>query len=502
MQNKAIGGISMEQNIKESYEKIKMPKDSKEKVYEQIVRSADAKKNNEQHGSRRILHTWKVGVAVCLAIGIILPTSVYAVQRIAKYHVEVSADNYQAEIHLQKEAEGGKTVPTGGGVSQSGMQYITIEADFGSNYKYMDDSVDYIQEEGGKLQAKKHKIKEGADGMYSYAHKDGFRAGKDFYYEVIYMDASEDALNLYDQANVKEISVNNHRALLCETNTVQGSRYTSDHDTDYNLDLYVFYEEYGYIINFCGMQGLGKKSLIELAGKIKVAESTKSGASRYINLRLYHKANMQSEPAFKKDRVSAPIKSMEESVKADGITYQVMDVKVSSKIKDTDLTKYSTCSVSSTRSISKLWKKDGTLKTYTRENIVHGDGMSSPASTVSGTEQVQLKMVYVTMKVKIGRQNELFSLPAPVFFEKEGDSYFDTALFWHYNRPERIEDAMMESCCYFKETEGGAGFRIKDMKAGEEAVYHFGYLVDEDLVDNMFLGFGSTEVSAKYMRIG
>lgn len=41
--------------------------------------------------------------------------------------------------------------------------------------------------------------------------------------------------------------------------------------------------------------------------------------------------------------------------------------------------------------------------------------------------------------------------------------------------------------CYFRETEGGKGFRIKEMRKGEERTYHFAYLVDEDMTDKMFL---------------
>lgn len=482
----------MEKNIKKSYEKIKMPEESKEKIYAQIMQSAD-----KSTGRRRgVSHMWKICVAACLAVSIIIPSSVYAIQKISKYYVEVNNNNYQAEIHIQKDAGQGDAVPTGSGVSKDGKKYIKIEADFGSNYKFVDDSTYYVQGKDGKIKAKKHKEKEGVNGMYSYSHKDGFNAGKDFYYEVIYMDVSEDTLNLYDQADIKEISVNNHKALLCKSNTVRGSRYSSDHDTDYTTDLYIFYEEYGYIINFCGMQKLGEKNLLSLAEKISVSESKKSGASRYTKLSLYSKGNMAQEPEFKNERVKAPIKSKEESVKSEGITYQLMDVKVSSKVNDMDLSKYLN------RSISKLWKKDGTLKTYTREKLEQGDGISSPAYQVSGTEQVQLKMVYVTMKVKIGKESSLFSSPTLAFFEKEGDSYYDTEIFWHYNRPERIMDNIIDfGSCYFKETEGGTSFWIKDMEAGEEAVYHFAYLVDEDLVDNMFLSFGSTPLSEKYMRI-
>lgn len=97
-------------------------------------------------------------------------------------------------------------------------------------------------------------------------------------------------------------------------------------------------------------------------------------------------------------------------------------------------------------------------------------------------------MVYVTMKVKAKKDHVLFNLPRIIFFEKEKGKYYDTDLYFKYNRPEKISDALMDFVpCYFRETEGGKGFRIKKMRKGEEQTYHFAYLVDEDLTDHMFL---------------
>lgn len=200
-----------------------------------------------------------------------------------------------------------------------------------------------------------------------------------------------------------------------------------------------------------------------------------------------------------KEEITAPIKTMGQKLENEAFIYQVTDVTVSSKKKDMDRTKLSDCNIPDG---VVLWDEKGNLQSYTRETITMGDGVSKPEKTVSGTEKVRLKMVYVTMKVKAKKDNELFGLPDVQFLEKEGGKYYDTNLYFKYNRPEKIDHTLMDfSPCYFRETEGGTGFRIKKMRKGEEQTYHFAYLVDEDMVDNMFLNIYYSTDDDQYVEL-
>ena len=232
------------------------------------------------------------------------------------------------------------------------------------------------------------------------------------------------------------------------------------------------------------MQGLGQEKLIALAEKTKVIECSKAKACRYQYLSLYHTGYTESlDGNNTKEEITAPIKTIGQKVENEAFIYQVTDVKVSSKIKDADRTKLNDCHIPDG---VVLWDEKGNLQSYTRETITMGDGVSKPEQTVSGTEKIKLKMVYVTMKVKAKKNNELFGLPDVRFFEKEGEKYYDTDLYYQYNRPEKIANTLF-SPCYFRETEGGTGFLLKRLRKGEEQTYHFAYLVDEDMADNMFL---------------
>lgn len=511
---------NMDNKIKESYDKVRMSRDARERIYTRIIdpegdagRCGTEDRGRGNQRGRSALFGWKAVIAACLGLALLIPTGVYAAGKISRYFtVTIDQNQYQAEIRLNKsdgtlevsdlsedktpEEKGfdekvSQEKTYGKDVSQKPKKYIQVKADFGEDYRYVDNSIDYYGDENGNVKAVKRKIKEGQDGMYSYSHKDGFDAGKDFYFDVLYMDAGKDTIwDLYDQELVKEMTVNGHKAFLCKSNTVHGSRYVSDYDTDYTINLFLFYEEYGYVINFGCMQGLGQEKLVSLAECISVTEAAKDHASRYEYLsRSSMAAQERSQEVNVKEEITVPVNGINYQVNYDGLLCQVTDVKVSSKVLDTDLKKFGNGFFTEKTG---LWDEKGRLKPYIRENIKEGDGVSQPEASVAGTDQVQPRMVYVTMKVK-ARKKTTFQLPAVNFLEKEGEKYYRNGneLFWQYNRPEKIEDALVDFMpCYFKETAGGKSFWLKEMKKGEEQIYHFAYMVDGDLTDYMVLVFG------------
>lgn len=448
-----------------------MTDEAKEKIYQQII-NGDVDDGPEQKtprkGKKAVRSGWKMGVAACLAAALIIPTGVYAAGKLSEYmNVSIEKNNYQAEIKLHKSKNTPNASETASVKPENNdMKYIQVNADFGSDYKFdKETSFDEM-------------------GVYSYSHKDGYDAGKDFYYELLYMDESSDAiLNLYDQSSIEEMEINGHKALFCVSNLVQGSRYSSDYDTEYTLNMYVFYDEYGYIINYCGMQGLGKNQIISLAKKTAITETSKKDANGYTLLSEFAKADTEKMEEPDVQEVTLPVKEQNDLVKHHGITYQVCDVKISDYMTDYDTTDpKQELFLDQCRDI---WDKNGKLKPYVRENIKYGDGISEAEKTVTGEETIQPKMVYVTMKVSgVGT----FQLPSMEFFEKKGQKYYDTQKYWQYNRPENIEFALVDfEPCYFKETVGGKQYMIKNLKTGEEQTFHFAYIIDGDMTDSMYL---------------
>lgn len=488
----------MEEKIKESYSRLRMPEKAKERIGREIQQSVTAGEKGEK--ARHFHMRWKTGLAACLGLALIIPSGVFAAKKLSQYFtVKISGEKYQAQISLDKTdaAEPGSVRDKNG--LEEKMKYIQVKSHFGKEYVQAGDEIYYEQNEDGRMVSHEEQPEIGTDGVYSYCHKDGFEAGKDFYYEVIYVDQKENAvLKLYDQNQKEEITVNGHRALICQSEGIKGSRYRSEKDTDYTIQIYVFYEEYGYIIEYCGMQGLGRERLTALAEKTKVSECGEEKASRYTYLSLYQKGAAVPMPEPQKRLVTDSIKPIGQELEDEAFVYEVKDVEVSSQIKDNDKNKLDDTQIPSG---SILWDEKGNLKSYIRESIAWGDGVSTPECFVTGREKIQPKMVNITMKVRAKKDQELFGLPGITFFEKEGGNYYDTELYHQYSRPERINDSLMDfmPCC-FREAEKGDSFRLKKMKAGEERIFHFSYMVDGDMTDKMFLSLDYM-MKQKYVKL-
>lgn len=475
----------MDQKIKKSYSNIKLTEESKEKIYQQILQTDEdgrLRENLIRRGRKSNWSSWKMGIAACLAAALLIPTGVYAAGKLSEYMtVTVGKNNYQTKIQVHKADNTQDASETPAAETENpDIQYIQVKADFGSDYQlYMT-----------------------LDGTYTYTCKDDIKGGKTISYSVLYMDKdSDETLNLYSQDSLEEMKINGHRALFCKyLMAPKGSRYESDYDTYATLNLYVFYEEYGYIINYKVSPMLGKELLISLAEKTMVTKAAKKDASQYIFLSNYQGPDtIKGDGGSDKKEITLPVKGQNEIVEHSGITYQVTDVRVSSTVEDRDLAHFYLLDEPLKFG---LWNKKGKLKSYIRENIKYGDGISEPESFVTGEEKIQPKMVYVTMKVKADHDT-IFELPTIEFFEKEGQKYYDTQQYQQYNRPLWMELALVDFIpCYFKESRiEKKHYCLKKLRKGEEQEFHFAYIVDEDMTDTMYLRQYSADDSCPYIDI-
>lgn len=63
-----------------------------------------------------------------------------------------------------------------------------------------------------------------------------------------------------------------------------------------------------------------------------------------------------------------------------------------------------------------------------------------------------------------------------------------------------VKEQTNEATAYFEESNGGYGYGFKELKAGESEVYHLGYFVDEDQVENMSLNFYGSGKNHRVLR--
>lgn len=520
----------MNNTIRDSYRKIKMSDDSKDRIYNEIQSHGNKRKNNK--------HTLKTAAAVCAVTALIIPAGTYAAGKIYDfYSVKINEKNLMTEIitepakssvNTEGDNSSGHTDKTG-----TSQKYIKFTADFGGDYSTEEtDSWSYYsygEDENGNTTKTLIDIPEGSYGMYHYDYKDGFNAGKDFVIEPLYVGKDDSSvIKLYDQNSTKELTVNGHRAYLCAANGITGTAYKEDEITSYATHLYIFYDEYGYIIDLHAMRGIDTDTVIKLAGKINVEESSHDNSSRYTRLNDYIKAN--SIPV--NDTVDAvdadsnlTIYNTGDTVHYNGLTYQITDVSVTDNMPrinaktfsfnttgldpDTYIDSGSSGAYNSFRKASDIWNIDGSLKTYKREKLISGDGIDSPEHSVNKIEKIALKSVNITMKVKVDKKlpknSYVFELPRACFIEKKGSEYVDITDSYNddYNRPGLISDVFTDCMpCYFKETSGGKGFRLKEigkdgLKPDKEVTYHFSYILDEDFINKMYVDINSGLLDVK-----
>lgn len=151
--------------------------------------------------------------------------------------------------------------------------------------------------------------------------------------------------------------------------------------------------------------------------------------------------------------------------------------------------------------LRKITDKKGKLESYQRKTIIYGDGLHAPEQRIGKTQTMNPKLVFVELKVtnttKETKQAE--AAPGICFVKEQKNGY--KILDDNYKRPTAISKLQTnEATAYFEESNGGYGYGFKELKAGESEVYHLGYFVDEDQVENMSLNFYGSSKNHRVLR--
>ncbi len=472
----------MNKSNKEYYQQVYNSVNASSELKERLADMGERNRTIDKQGKKQgIKIAGKVAIAVA-AVSLAVPTGAYAYERIAGYfRTEVEKDGYQVDMKVEKtDASPAKTDSI---VVKKDAKLETILAKRDAKpVKLVYDSM-----EGYALGDKTGK------GWYEFATNKGFESGKEFAVELLQVDVDTSKEYFVDDvAYSQNITVNGNKGIYIQRNDVVGSKYNED--TTYTQRVVVFYEDLGYILHFYAQSGIKKEQLIEYANQITLENCKKQEESEvaYLSKQLNNVDVAETENAWVKPEQLAKIK---EPVVHDGVEYEVLKVDVKDNIAK-EMNDIAKNLGHNENDISVYAKNDGTLKTYERETIKVGDGKNAPFASVSKTENVGQKFVLVTLRVKNTTKKavkEQVCRELAYFIEQDGKTIID---YTEYGRPKAIEEAKQyESMpCYFKENDGGKGFYFKKLNAGEEAVYHIGYIVDEDQVSKMALqindGFG------------
>ncbi|MBQ3601589.1 MAG: hypothetical protein II992_10390 [Lachnospiraceae bacterium] len=453
-------------------EKEQLKKKLQKHMEEQI--KMRAKKRNKIHMA------WKTAAAIALTIAAV-PTCVYAYEEISDYFKStVEKEGYQIEVNIEQPEETIQMETNTLTTKSSVQPVMLIYPDF-KGYT-VDDNI-YEEEYIGD-----------APGYYDFIHKDGYESGKEFDLTLIQIDTNTDKnFFIRDAKEMDRLKIDGQDAIYIQTNEIIGSQYNKD--TDYGQQLIVFYEHFGYVMLYDAQNGLSKDSFIEYANQISLKKCEASKASPYESLSNYLAHNpmgMENTETDASTDAVAPLAiiSKDDVIIKDGVSYELLDLKVTDNIKEyieqgDDVACYGWGDT------SKYTSKDGTLKSYIREVIEDGNGIDTPIGEIANSEEINQKFVLLTIKVKNTTNKTLDSIEVGnrMCYLSEGDE--PQLIFPNYRIPSYLEElrAYSDGPTYFKEANVGKGFFLKDFKAGQEEIYHMGYLIDEDYLDQMVLCF-------------
>ncbi len=182
----------------------------------------------------------KIAAAACAVLLLAIPAGVIAAPKIVNYFKsEVKKDQYAVDISVNTEQNKKlkKKIP-----------YVSLSYHLPDKYR-----------EGGS----------GLKGWYEFNHKSGAHAGKDFSFELVQMDKSVDKDYYVDDVKQADnLKISGHKAIYMNRYYIKDSRYIKN-DT-YNKSMFVFYEEYGYMIRYYAMSGVSKKDLSNFASQVKL----------------------------------------------------------------------------------------------------------------------------------------------------------------------------------------------------------------------------------------
>ncbi|MBD5088726.1 MAG: hypothetical protein HDT30_07940 [Clostridiales bacterium] len=472
----------MNKKNKEYYQRVYDSVNASSELKERLTDMEERNKMTEKHSKKKgIKMAGKVAVAVA-AVSLAVPTGAYAYERISDYFkMEVEQNGYQVDMEVKKTDS-----------SSAKKDTISAKEDV-KPVKLVYDSIE------GYTQG----LKTGG-GWYEFATKEGFKSGKEFSVEVLQVDVDTSKEYFVDDVTYSQnITVNGNKGIYIQKNDVVGSKYNED--TAYTQRVVVFYEDMGYIMHFYAQSGIKKEQLIKYANQITIENCEKQEEIEvaYLSEQLQNTDVVKEEIEWVKQEQLVNVK---ETMVYDGMEYEVLKVDVKDNISK-EMKDIAKELGHNEDDVSVYAKKDGTLKTYDRETITVGDGKNTPSGEVSKTENIGQKFVLVTLRVKNTTKKAVekqVCRDLVYFTEQDGKIKVDNT---EYGRPNAITEVKGYDSmpCYFKETDGGKEFYIKKLKAGEEAVYHIGYMVDEDQLSQMALriddGSGSSDKTAKYINI-
>ena len=463
----------MDKKYREAYETVNISDDVKKRIKSDIINGNDKAKTKQVAIYR---HMWKrVAVAAVIA-SIVVPTGVYAVQKIVKqYSMNVETNNHNVNFKISKAPEK-KTD------DKSEMQYVKVTGDFEKNY------TEYLKEQNGsnRFFARKN-VEHSEDNLY------------DISYELLYMDGenSSETVAEYFVGEKEEFESNGMKG-VCLTYNAQEE---SNEDEQKCHKIYLFNEEYGYFVSLFADAAISKEEVLDLAKSIKMTPvADKSEASAFT---LYSESGYAADYLRPDEYAAVPVSSSkfakENEIKTDKSSVRVTDVKIFDSLKELENENFDCKEL--TEEYKECFDENGKLKSYDREIIQFGDGINT-LDKVLESKTVQPKFVCVTAEVENSKEISEEGIVEPLYIMEyeigENGRLIDLSSSQKYYRSSEIAtrtDCVL--CREFEDINGYGAIRPTD----DKLTVHYVFVVDDDLLETMAVEFNWENASAKYIDI-
>lgn len=315
------------------------------------------------------------------------------------------------------------------------------------------------------------------------------------YIEILQMDSDTDEFYEKNIDDAEEFESNGHKAVLMKSNQLAGSQYTVGKQGKTAL---VFYEDYGYalLVQGIGMPNSSDQSFFKLVQKITLLPATKDTADVVRPIDEYMAEIKAQEKNVYAEQESSDIFPEDKMCDLNGtqiywgISYHIDQIEVRDHLRGLDQSRYQDDALDN---ISRRIGVDENLNLipYRRETVHFGDGYETPEQYVQQSETVTPKLVLVTMTIKnISSENDhdMLQVASPLAYihNTDGQTTFDQREF------ERGEMGVYYRDCmpvWISDSEDGSWFYFKKLQIGESATIQLGYLVDEDMLDEMVMEF-------------
>lgn len=448
----------------------------------------EEKKEDTQKASKqgKLLHfqknqkRWQVVLAACLTLALILPAGAYAAGKIKEwYDARFDESGMTSQIELKKEtkvAQEDREIIQYAGTNEEKLQNNISWAGVTTFVK-----VDYDEKDLEPDYSLRTAEMDDVDpidfyGRHYFRYQNDESKGKDFMVELYYVTDSV-SIQENNREGMEKLTVDGHEAYYSKE--LSSGSQIREYGERFPISLYVFYPEYGYYLLYSAAENMQKEDLTGLADKITLKQVEREQTDEF------WLAEDFEEEYYEEDlRVYGNFHKKTEAAIVDGVEYLVTKVEVRDSIeglKKSDME----------GGYQKNCTKNGTLKKYTREQYETGDGITAPRENVVKTEQIQPKLLYLTIQAKntTKQKKSTFFLGMNLrsLVKKGKKEYY--RLENNYIRDEKgmAIGTVSGEPFYFEGAKKQDGTRYLEFPANSTTTFHIGFLADEDQIENSYI---------------